>query len=374
MTALETTDAQSDPVAEQRDALLARLNDAMTATFEFAAVYMGDRLGYYAAMAPGDPLTSTDLASRTGTNERYTREWLEEQAMAGFIDVDNPGASPIERRFRLSPAHAEVLTNRDSLNYWAPQCRAGISCVRVIDQVLDAFRTGRGIPFANYGADMSEGLADATRMAYLDLLSAEWLPADPELHARLQADPPARIADIGVGGGWSSIAIARAHPKVTVDGFDLDPASVEIATRNVAESGLSDRVRIQLRDASDPGLAGQYDVAVAFSCIHDMSDPVAALRSMRRLTGEDGIVLIGGETNCGDDFLGDGTHREVERQMYGASILHCLPVAMSEQPSAAAGTVMRPGMLRGFAQEAGFRDIRTLPIDDDWSAFYRLLN
>src|SRR4029079_4646965 len=90
MTALETTDAQSDPVAEQRDALLARLNDAMTTTFEFAAVYMGDRLGYYAAMAPGDPLTSTDLASRTGTNERYTREWLEEQAMAGFIDVDNP--------------------------------------------------------------------------------------------------------------------------------------------------------------------------------------------------------------------------------------------------------------------------------------------
>jgi SAM-dependent methyltransferase len=325
-------------------------------------------------MAPGGPFTSTDLADKTGTNERYAREWLEEQAVAGIIEVDNPDGDPKERTFRLPLAHAEVLANRESLNYFAPQIRLGISCVRLIDQVLAAFRSGGGVSYADYGPDMSEGLSDGTRLAFLEFLASEWLPADPELHARLQADPPARVADIGVGGGWSSIAIARGYPKVTVDGFDLDPASVEIAKRNVADAGLSDRVRIQARDAADPGLTGQYDVALAFSCIHDMSDPVAALRSMRRLTGDDGLVLVGGETNCSDDFLGAGTNYRVERQGYGASILHCLPVAMSEQPSAAAGTVMRPAMLREFAQAAGFRDIRKLPIEDEWTAFYRLLN
>lgn len=204
-------------------------------------------------------------------------------------------------------------------------------------------------------------------------MGSELVPAMPDVHARLQADPPARVADIGIGAGWSSIAIARAYPKVRVDALDLDPASVELARRNVAEAGLAERVQVELRDAADPALSGNYDLVAAFGCVHDMADPVAALRAMRRLAGENGTVFVASEPKGSARFLDANTNRDVERGYYGFSLLHCLPVGMSEQPSAGTGTVLRPDTLRGYARQAGFRDIEILPIDDDWSGHYRLL-
>ncbi len=154
-----------------------------------------------------------------------------------------------------------------------------------------------------------------------------------------------------------------------VDGFDLDAASIDLARTNAEKAGLIDRVKFHLRDASDPELAGYYNLVTAFECIHDMSQPVAALKTMRHLAGDEGAVLVVDE-RVGESFTASGN--EVEWMMYGWSILHCLPVGKADTPSAETGTVMRPGILRRYVQEAGFKDIEILPIENFFFRFYRL--
>jgi SAM-dependent methyltransferase len=209
-----------------------------------------------------------------------------------------------------------------------------------------------------------------SRGDFLQQLGQEFLPAISDLNQRLLADPPARIADIGCGLGWSCVGMAQAYPNVYVDGFDLDAASVADAQSILRANGVADRVDVLLRDASDPDFAGRYDLVTAFECIHDMSDPVGALRAMRRLAGPNGIVLVMDE-RVADTF--DPAAGDVERFMYGFSVLHCLPVGLEEHPSAATGTVMRTSTLRGYAREAGFADIEVLPLDHPFFYFYRLI-
>ena len=204
---------------------------------------------------------------------------------------------------------------------------------------------------------------------FVNQLPVDWLPAIPELHARLQAGPPARVADIGCGAGWSSIAIARAYPNVRVDGFDLDAPSIAMARANAAAAGIDDRVSFQARDAGDPPLAGRYDLVTAFECIHDLPRPVAVLATARRLLAEDGAMLVADE-RVAEAFAAPGD--DIERLCYGFSVLCCLPAGMAEQPSAATGTVMRPDTLRRYAAEAGFRAVDVLPIEHDFFRFYLL--
>lgn len=351
------------------DELATRLFEATLGTMDIFAVYLGDRLGYYRTLANDGPLTSAALAERTDTHERYAREWLEQQATTGILSCDNPEAAPSERRFALPPGYDQVLVDPDSLTTMAPIARVFVGCVKPLPALLDAFRTGGGVPYEDYGPDLAEGQAGTTRPQFRHLLAQEWLPALPDIHQRLQADPPARVADIGMGLGQSSIELARGYPKVRVDGFDLDRASVEAARVNAERAGLADRVTFQARDAGDPELAGRYDFALAVECVHDMSNPVAVLSSMRRLVGDDGTVLIVDE-KVADRFAPPGD--EVERFMYGFSVLHCLPVGMVEQPSAATGTVMREETLRRYAADAGFQAVTVLPVESDFFRFYRL--
>ena len=359
-----TTQAAMSP-----DALVERLFGALLGAMDLFSVYLGERLGYYRALADIGSATSHELAERTGTAERYTREWLEQQAVTGILAVADPAAAPDARRYRLPDGYDEVLVNNESLSMMTPMALLMAGSVRPLPQLLEAYRTGGGVPFEDYGDDLAQGQAGATRPLFRTLLASEWMPAIPDIHARLQAEPPARVADIGMGLGWSSISLAQAYPQIHVDGFDLDEASVRAAQANVEAAGVADRVSIQVRDAGDPDLAGQYDFALAFECVHDMSDPVSVLRSMRRLVGEGGTVLIVDE-RVADQFTAPGD--EVERLMYGFSILHCLPVGMVDQPSAATGTVMRQDTLRRYATEAGFASVDVLPIELEFYRFYRL--
>jgi 2-polyprenyl-3-methyl-5-hydroxy-6-metoxy-1,4-benzoquinol methylase len=353
----------ADSTADERDALAGRLFEAMLGAMDLLAIHLGDRLGCYRLLAEGGALTSAELAERAGADERYLREWLEQQAVTGILTADD-GAP---RRFRLSPGHAEVLTDPDNLASMIPAARFLAGIAGVLPDLVAAYRTGDGIPYPRYGVDGREGQAGMTRPLFHNLLGREWLPAMPDIDARLRAG--AAVADIGCGAGWSSIAMARAYPNARVDGFDLDDASIELARRNACEAGVGDRVTFQTRDAGDPTLAGRYDLVCAFECIHDMANPVAALRAMRHLAGEGGTVLIGDE-KVADVFTAPGD--EIERFMYGFSVLHCLPVGRAERPSAATGTVMRQDILRRYAADAGFRAVETLPITHDWWRFYRL--
>ena len=211
------------------------------------------------------------------------REWLEQQAVVGILEVEDSEADPSARRYSLPAGHVQVMLDQDSLNYLAPVARFTMGLVRPLPTLVEAFRNGQGVPYPDYGADTREGQADANRPMFVNLLGSEWLPSVPDVHERLLADPPARVADVGCGTGWSSISIARAYPKVRVDGYDLDEPSVELARRNAEEAGVADRVIFHVRDASDSALEGRYDLATAFECVHDMGRPVGTLIEPARL-------------------------------------------------------------------------------------------
>ena len=349
--------------SERRDALVERLRGSTLGALDVVSVYLGVRLGLYRALADRGPSSSAELADATGLNERYVREWLEQQATTGILEVDE------ERRFALPPGHDEALLDESSLNYVAPVGKLVVACVRPIDAVLDAFRSGDGVPYADYGADLHEGQAEFTRPMFEHLLGSEWFPKIPEADERLQADPPARVADVACGQGYSTIAIARAYPNAQVDGIDLDEASIAAARENLAGSGVEDRVGFHNRDAADPGLQGRYDFVYMHEALHDMSYPVEVLRACRGLLDEGGFVVVADE-RVADAFTGSGD--DVERLSYGFSVLHCLPVGMVGEGAAGTGTVMRADTVRRYAEGAGFGGFEVLPIENDLYRFYRL--
>jgi SAM-dependent methyltransferase len=365
-----TTSAVIERDAEQRDELVGRLFQATLGAMDLFTIYLGDRLGLYRALAHGGPATPAELAARAGTQERYAREWLEQQSVTGLLAVDDPSEQAADRRYRLPAGHAEVLLDRENLNHLAPLARYVGCLAHGLPAVVDAFRTGGGVPWSAFGVDAREAQADMNRPAFLGLLGREWLPSIPDVHARLQADPPARVADVGCGGGWSSIGIARAYPKVQVDGLDVDEPSIALARANAAEAGLADRVGFHVRDAADPGLAGRYDLVTAFEMVHDLARPVEVLRAMRALLADGGAAIVMDE-KVAETFTAPAD--EVERFMYGFSVLCCLPASLAESPSAGTGTVMRTATLRRYAREAGFGDVEILPIEHDFFRLYRLV-
>jgi len=356
-------------VNQRRDALVSRLFEANLATYDLATIYLGDRLGFYRSLAEEGPATAAELAARTRTQERYVREWLEQQAVTGILEVDDAHAPLASRRYSLPQGHAEVLLDRDSLNYLAPLGRFTVGVLTGLPKLLHAFRDGGGVAYPDYGVDAREGQADVNRTMFVNLLGSQWLPAIPDVHNKLQADPPARVADIGCGTGWSSIALARAYPKARVDGIDLDTASIELARQNAIAEGLTDRLSFAVRDASDPRMRGRYDLVTIFEALHDMARPVEALRAARAMLAEGGHVLIADE-RVHESFQAPN---QPERLFYSWSVLFCLPTGMADQPSAGTGAVMRPDTLRAYAAEAGFREIKILPIENDFWRFYRLI-
>jgi len=356
-------------VVEQRDAFIGRILDYVSGTFNTFAIYIGDRLGLYRALAEGGPSTPADLASRTGTHARYIREWLEQQAVARIVEVEDENAEAEARRYFLPAGHAEPLIDCSSLNYLAPITQLIAGAVRPLPELINAYKNGGGVPYSAYGSDLREGEAAINYPAFAHQLASEWIPAMPDVHERLLSDPPARVADIGCGYGWSSIEIAKGYPHVRVDGYDLDRPSIQQARLNAERNHVSERVSFQVRDAGDPSLEGQYDLVTAFECIHDMSDPVGVLRKMRNLIGEHGTVLVADE-RVGENFSVNGN--DIDWMMYGWSILHCLPVGMVDSPAAGTGTVMRPATLQRYAAEAGFSSVEVLPVDNFFFRFYRL--
>lgn len=358
--------------ADRRQALVEHLLASTVGTFDIFTIYLGDQLGFYEMLAADGALTSAELAARTGTQERYVREWLEQQAVRGILAVDDPAAAATERCYELPDGHADVLADRDHAEFLAPITQLLAGVVRPLPRLLEVFRQGGGIAFGEYGEDAREGQSRMNRVAYLEQLGGEWLPAIPDVHARLLADPPARIADLGCGTGWSSIGMARHYPSARVDGFDLDAPSIDAARVHAVEHEVADRVRFEARDAADPGTHGDYDLVIALECIHDMSDPVGVLRSMRRLVRDDGAVIVVDE-RVGECFATDASAGgDMDGMMYGWSVLCCLPCGLADAPSAATGTVMRPETLRRYAAEAGFTGVEILPIDHVFFRFYRL--
>ncbi|WP_258726865.1 class I SAM-dependent methyltransferase [Cellulomonas sp. NS3] len=354
------------PAAAFADRVLA----AALGSLEITAIHLGERLGWYRALADDGPLTSTELAVLTGTVERYAREWLEQQSVNGYVEaLDGAEVDASWRRFRLHAGAAEVLTDVDSLAHVAPLARLLAGTGRVVDRLVEAYRTGGGVGWEELGADAREAQAALNRPMFLHQLTQELLPAVPALHERLAGG--ATVADVGCGEGWSAIGLALGYPGVRVDGYDVDAPSVAAARRHASTAGVTDRVTFTHVDAAaaGDGTAGRYDVVTAYECVHDMADPVAVLAAMRRMAADDAYVLVVDE-NAAEEF--GAPAGPVERLLYGFSLVCCLPDGLSTDGGAGTGTVMRPSVLAGYAARAGFSRVEVLPVEHDLFRFYRL--
>jgi 2-polyprenyl-3-methyl-5-hydroxy-6-metoxy-1,4-benzoquinol methylase len=345
-------------VPEPTKALAERLRADALGALELYTLYLGERLGLYRALADGGPVTSSELAERTGTVERYVREWLEHHAASGLLEVDDPTADPLERRYRMPPEHVPVLAEPDHLLYQAHRGVELVRAARPMPDLVEAFRTGGAPPPIRWEP---EGRAEFNRPLYLQLLGKEWLPSIDLVDERLRADPPARVADVACGTGWSSIAMARAYPTIRVHGFDLDGDAIALARSHLEgqDPGVAERVTF----------SGRFELVTILEALHDMSRPVEALRAARAMLADGGSVVIADEL-VGETFTAPAS--EDDRFVYGWSVVSCLPYAMDDPQTAATGAVMRPSTLRRYADDAGFREVEILPIENDWFTFYLL--
>jgi SAM-dependent methyltransferase len=349
-----------------------RLFGSIAGAMDLIGVYLGEALGLYPVLADADaPVTASELAERAGIVPRYAREWLEQQTVAGLLSCTDPSAGPDERTFSMSDDVAKLLADPEAAEHLAPFARSVILSAAAAMEMPSVYRGERTFGWEDHGPAMRRAQGDANRPAYLGLLGSSWFPAISDVHERLSdAASPARVADVGCGEGWSSIAMALAYPHAQVDGYDIDAPSVTAARLNAQGKDVSDRARFHVEDLSDASIAGTYDLVTAFECIHDMSDPVSALSAMRQLRAPGGSVVIADELSA-EAF--DPDAGELERVLYGFSLSVCLPDCLSREPSAATGTLMRPDTLRGYAREAGFADVEILDVPHDSWRFYRLV-
>lgn len=350
--------------------LALRMFMAMLATQEVLSVYIGARLGLYDDLAESGPATAPELAARAGIAHRYAREWLEQQAVAGFLAVEAPDVPPNERVYLLPAAHAEVLRVSDSpLSMLALTVLPVGGIARALPRLLEAYRGGGGVADAEFGEDWRDGHSGTNRALFAHMLPGWVRRYLPDVHARLAAGS-ARIADVGCGAGWAAIALANAYPGSTVDGFDLDPEMLERARANAEAAALSGRVTFRHGDAA-ARLPGSYELVCLFDALHEMTDPAGVLRTCRRLAAGGGCVLVL-DAKVADRFTAPGD--ELERFQYATSTLHCLPVALDAPGASGTGTVLRVETVRELAGVAGFDRVDVIPVDDRFHRLYRLVD
>ncbi|GGK81074.1 class I SAM-dependent methyltransferase [Mangrovihabitans endophyticus] len=342
-----------------RDLLAQRLLDSLLGAVELLTCELGRQLGLYDALR-GCARTAAELAEATGIDRRYAREWLEQQAAAGLLAV-HPGPA-----FTLPEEHAAVLLDEGDAAYLGTAGQFALGVGLTTPAVVAAFRTGAGVPYADFGHHLRHGIAAFNRPMFIHQLTAQWLPAVPDIDRTLRCGP-AHVLDLGCGLGHSSVALARAYPSITVRGVDLDEASIVEARKTAAAAGVADRVSFTVGDAS--GRHGPADLVTIFEALHDMADPVAVLSAARAALTEGGSVFVGDEL-VADEFAVPAA--EMERLQYAFSVLHCLPATRAEGTESANGTVLRAPTLLGWAREAGFAAPEVVDIPHDIWRFYRL--
>jgi len=355
-------------VAAERDALGERIFEQLLVSTELLTVDLGLRTGLYEALRHLGTANPAELAQAAGIHVRYAREWLEQQAVAGYLQVVSQSDDDAERRYLLPPGHAEALLDPDSPGYVGAASPNLVGLAGVIREVSAAYRAGTGVPYAAYGEDIRHGIGGFNRPMFVNDLAATWMAAVPDLHTRLIAAAAPRILDVGSGTGSSTIALARAYPRATVVGVDMDEASVSEALQAAKESGVDDRVEFVRADAAATGVEGPFDLITIFEALHDMAHPVAVLEHLRPLLA-DGASIVVGDERVADGFTAPGD--EIERFMYMWSVLHCLPATMAEGPSVDAGTVLRADTVRSYGALAGYSAVEELPIENDFWRFYR---
>jgi 2-polyprenyl-3-methyl-5-hydroxy-6-metoxy-1,4-benzoquinol methylase len=324
-----------------------RAVDEVGATLNAALVVMGDKLGLYRGLAAGGAQSPTELADRTGTAERYVREWLNAQAAGGFVAYD-----PDSGRYTLPPEQTVALTDSDSPAYLPGFFQIALGSVIDSPRIADRVRSGDGFGWHEHVHDVHEGCERFFRPGYNAHLVAEWLPALDDVTAKLERG--ALVADAGCGHGSSTILMAQAFPHATFVGSDYHEGSIEIARARAQEAGVADRVSFQAAAAS-AYTGGGYDLVTMFDCLHDMGDPVGAARHVRSTLKPDGTWMIV-EPNAGDRT--EENFNPVGRAYYAFSTLLCTPASLSQEVGLALGAQAGEARIRDVVEAAGFTRFR----------------
>ncbi|WP_405008792.1 methyltransferase domain-containing protein [Kitasatospora purpeofusca] len=320
--------------------------DAATAVTALG-VSLGDRLGLYRALAGAGPLTPAELARRTATAEVYIHEWLHAQVGAGYLEHDED-----KDRFLLTDAHAAVLASPDAVTSGVGIYQVLQSLFRSEDELLQAFRTGRGIGWDAHDATLYPGIGRFFRPKYTANIVSNWLPALEGVVEKLTVG--ATVADVGCGVGYSTLLMAEAFPESVFFGTDYHPASIERARMLAEERGLDHRVRFEVAAADSipgPGQGRGFDLVTFFDCLHDMGDPLTAARRVREVLAEDGTWMLV-EPN-GKPLPSQNTSAPGRLFMAVSPVL-CLPSALAQEGPYALGNHSGEDALREIATEAGF--------------------
>jgi SAM-dependent methyltransferase len=342
------TTATTTAIDPQRlEAFVNRAIQDIAAAYGGVMVGLGHKLGLYRALAGAGPLTSRELARRSGCAERYVREWLNAQAAAGYIDHH-----AVSDSFELSPEQAFVLADEDSPVFMPPAWEVPASMWFDEAKTLEAFRTGKGVAWGEHDRRMSCGVAAFYRNGYRAALVPHWLPALDGVVERLQAG--IAVADIGCGHGHTTILMAQAFPHSRFHGFDAHAASIEQARRNAEAAGVADRVQFDVARATEVPDRG-YGLVCFFDCLHDLGDPVAAARHAGQVLGDGGTVMLV------EPFANDRPqdNRSVTAQLYYAgSTTICCAHAIAEGGHLVLGAQAGQKRLAAVFREAGFTHFR----------------
>jgi SAM-dependent methyltransferase len=315
------------------------------AALSAALVVIGDRLGLYRAMADGSPVTTEELAERTGTDPRYVREWLSNQAAGGYVTY-------ADGRFSLSPEQSLALAQEGSPAFVPGAFQVATALTKDEETIARAFATGDGVGWHEHHHDLFTGTERFFRPSYAANLTASWIPALDGVQAKLESG--ALVADVGCGHGASTILMAQAFPRSEFIGFDYHEASVETAREKASAVGLDGRVRFEVAPAKEyPGEG--YDLVAMFDCLHDMGDPVGAATHVLDTLGDDGTWMIV------EPFAGDRLEdnlNPVGRVFYGASTLVCTPASRDQEVGLALGAQAGEARLREVVAAGGFTRFR----------------
>jgi SAM-dependent methyltransferase len=317
------------------------------ATLNTALVVMGDRLGFYRALAGAGPLTPGELAGRTGTAERYVREWLNAQAAGGYVDYD-----PDSSRYTLPEEHAVALTDESSPAYLPGFFQIALGTVHDSPRITEAAKTGAGIGWHDHIHDVHEGCERFFRPGYNANLVPAWLPALDGVVGKLQRG--ARVADVGCGHGASTIVMAQAFPASAFTGSDYHEDSIRTARERAEQAGVTGRVSFEVAPAASYSGRG-YDLVTMFDCLHDMGDPAGAARHARESLAADGTWMIV-EPAAGDRV--EDNLNPVGRAYYSFSTLLCTPASLSQDVGLALGAQAGEARIRDVVTSAGFSRFR----------------
>ncbi|HKU80995.1 MAG TPA: class I SAM-dependent methyltransferase [Candidatus Tumulicola sp.] len=312
-----------------------------------ALCVIGDRLGLYRALWEAGAQTSAELAKRTGTHERYVREWLSNQAAAGYLAYD-----PASQKFTLPPEHVPFLADDRSEVMVCGLFAMGQTLFADEPAITEAFRTGKGIGWHEHDARLYGNTDRIFRNGYATHLVQDWIPALDGVEAKLRTG--ARVADVGCGYGTSTILMAKAYPMSRFTGYDYHQASIEAARERAAAEGAGDNVTFEVATAQN--FDGQdFDVVCCFDCVHDMGDPVGALKHMRAALKPNGTLMI--VEPFANDRLEENCN-PIGRIFYAASTVLCTPASVSQEVGLALGAQAGETRMRGVVRQAGFSEFR----------------